>query len=431
MKRLTIAGVILLLSAGAAAAGTLTFREAVAIAMERNPLIAVARNSAEIAGNNAHIGGAGLLPSVDLTGSANYVDTDPASGPETQITMNSADVTAAWTLFDGFGNIYRYKRLTSAERQGALDARDTIEGILVQVASAYYGAAAAQENLRIAERLLEISRERVERARKRADFGQAGLVNVLAAEVDFNSDTVTVVQAAFARDEAIRRLNVLLARDPGTDVEIDTAVEFAGPADYETLRAEAARRNAAYRSSVEALEQARLGVGIARAAWLPRLDLSASYGYDRTAPDFDITLDDHDRGWNVRAAVSINLFDGFRKRVDSKNASIQARTGELLERQARLELDEALASAYESYRNSRTVLDIETRNLDAARVNFTQTRRLYELGQVTSTQFREAQLNLIRAETNVSTARYDARLEEIDLDRLAGRLVAVDDTPTD
>ena len=431
MKRLTIAGVILLLATGAAAAETLTFREAVTIAMERNPLIAVARNSAEIAANSAHIGGAGLLPTIDLSGSANYVDTDPATGPDTKMTMNSADVTAAWTLFDGFGNIYRYRRLSSAERQGELDARDTIEGILVQVAAAYYGAAAAQENLRIAEQLLGISSERVERARKRADFGQAGAVDVLAAEVDFNSDTVTVVQAAFARDEAIRRLNVLLARDVGAAIEIDTEVEFADPADYETIRAEAARRNAAYRSSVEALEQARLGVGIARAAWLPRLDLSASYGYDRTAPDLDITRDEHDRGWNVRAAVSVNLFDGFRKRVDSKNASIRARTGELLEQQARLELDEAIAGAWESYRNSRTVLDLEARNLEAARVNFTQTRRLYELGQVTSTQFREAQLNLIRAETNVSTARYDARLDEIDLDRLAGRLVSIDDGATD
>ena len=423
MKRLTIAGALLVLAAASAAAETLTFEEAVALAIARNPLIAVARNSAEIADNSAHIGGAGLLPRIDLAGSSNYIDTDPAAGPESRMTMNSADVTASYTLFDGFGNVYRYRRLASAGRQGKLDARDRIERILVQVADAYYGAAAARENLRIAEQLLGISSERVERARKRADYGQGGTIDVLAAEVDFNSDTVTVVQAAYAWDEAKRRLNVLLDRDVHADVEIDTAVEFAEPADYETLRAEATGRNAAYLSSIESLDQARHGKAIARAAWLPRLDLSASYGYDRTAPDHDVTLDENDRSWNVRAAVSLNLFDGFQKRVDSKNASLLVRTGELLEKQARLELEEALAGAYESYRNSRTVLALEKRNLESARVNFSQTSKLYDLGQVTSTQFREAQLNLIRAETNVSTARYDARLGEIELDRIAGRLV--------
>jgi outer membrane protein len=126
----------------------------------------------------------------------------------------------------------------------------------------------------------------------------------------------------------------------------------------------------------------------------------------------------------MRATLSFNLFDGFQRRTELQNASIQVKSGELLERQARLDLERDLANAYESYRNSLTVLDLEERNLESAKVNFRRTRELYGLGRVTSTQFREAQLNLIRAETNVSNATYTAKLDEIELLRITGKLLS-------
>jgi outer membrane protein TolC len=416
-------GLALWAAGDAAARELLTFEEAVAIALRRNPRIEVARNSAEIAGNSASIGNADLLPRVDLTGAATFQSTDPSTGPASDLTTTSAELSASYTLFDGLGNIFRYKRLASEGRQGRLEARDQIESTLLSVADAYYGAAAACENLRIARRLLEISQDRLNRVEKREGFGQAGTIDVLAARVDFNSDTVTVVQAEFAWAEAKRTLNVLLDRDIETDFTIEPAVAFADLESLDRLREAARARNASYRSAVESLEQARLGRSIARSAYLPRLDLSASYGYSGTADDFGISIEDPTRSWDVRAALSWNLFDGFQRRIDSKNAAIRVRSQELLEKQARLELDRELAGAYESYRNSRTVLELERRNLEAARLNFQRTRDLYLLGRVTSTQFREAQLNLIRAETNVSTARYDAKLREVELLRITGTLV--------
>lgn len=424
MRRLTTA--IFLVTAAlahGAEAQTLTFREAVSIALEDNPLIAVARNSAEIAGNNAHIGNAGMLPSVDLTASTYYQKSDPVAVPEGAFTVNSASLGASWTVFNGLGNVFRYRRLQSEGRRGEIEARNSIESVLVSVSAAYYRGAAASENLRIARDLLEISRERLERVRNRAVYGQGGTIDVLAAQVDFNSDTVTVVQAGFAWEEARREINALLDRDIDTEFDIDPSVEFIAPGDYEALRASALARNASYLSAVESVRQAKLSKKIARSAWLPRLDLAASYGYDRTVEDFGVDFSGADRGWDVRAVLSLNVFDGFTKYIDSKNASIAVRSNELLERQAMIDLEQSLASAWDSYLNSRTVLELERSNLEAARVNFSRTMELYELGRVTSTQFREAQLNLIRAETNLSTARYNAKLDEVDLLRISGRLV--------
>lgn len=425
-RKITIV-LICVLAAASVKAGEgrlLTFEEAVTLALERNPRIAVARNNALIAKNNVNIGNAGLLPRLDLSGSTFYEKSDPPAGPASDFSSTEAKLTASYTVFDGFSNIFQYRLLESEGKIGELEARANIENVLTEVSAAYYGAAAAYENLNIASHLLEISRERFERTRKRAEFGQGGTVDVLAAEVDFNSDTVTVVQAGYAWDQAKRNLNTLLDRDLSTDFTVERDVTFSEIDSPEVMRKTAMKGNASYRTAVESLNQARISRNITRSAYAPELSLSASYGYDRLTDELDFSLNDPTKSWDVRATLSFNIFNGFRRRIDSKNAALRVRSGELLEKQANLELESALANAHESYRNSLTVLRLEERNLESARVNFKRTSELYNLGQVTSTQFREAQLNLIKAETNVSTATFNAKLDEIELLRITGRLIS-------
>ena len=401
----------------------LTFEEAVALAMERNPRIATARNDARIAGNNASAGNAGLLPRLDFTGSANYNGSNPPSGPETETSLTSVRLSASYTLFNGLGNIYGYRQLKTEEKISRLSAREQIENIIIQVSNTYYGAAEAFENLRISRDLLEISRERLDRVKNRKEFGQAGTVDILAARVDYNTDTVTVVKAQFAWEEAMRNLNSLLNREVETQFEIDPEVELARLRPLGLMRDKALEKNSSYQQAVESVGSASLGHKIARSEFMPQLDLSTSYGWDQYSDGLDFSLNNPTAGWGIQATLSFNIFNGFRRWTDVRNAAIRVRSRQLLEDQALLELDKELVNAYESYSNSRTVLQLEKNNLQSARVNFERTRDLFDLGRVTSTQFREAQLNLTRAETNVISATYEAKLNEIELMRITGELV--------
>jgi outer membrane protein len=169
-------------------------------------------------------------------------------------------------------------------------------------------------------------------------------------------------------------------------------------------------------------------LSIAKSARLPKLDINASYGYNRTADDVHITLDDANLTIRAGASLSFNLFNGFKTRTQIQNAQIEHENQRLLENEARLELEKEIANAFEAYQNSRFVLELEEKNLRAADLNFTRTEELFNLGQVTNTQFREAQLNLIRAKTSISSAKFNAKLKEIELLRLSGQLVAPDST---
>ena len=191
-----------------------------------------------------------------------------------------------------------------------------------------------------------------------------------------------------------------------------------------SLKEEALRRNAGFLASGERVNQAKYDLGLAKAMYLPRLDLSGSYGLSRNADDFDVRLDDPSKTATVGATLSFSLFNGLQTHIQRQNSRIALDNQELLQEQVRLELEKDVTSAFEAYRNSLLVLELEERSVEAAMLNFRRTEELYQLGQVTTTQFREAQLNLIQARSALSAAKYDAKLNEVALLRLSGRLVS-------
>jgi outer membrane protein len=401
----------------------LRFQQAIAIALERNHQVLIARNTAAIAKNSVNIGNANLLPNVSLSTGATFQD--GPSGPESSgsNTTTNAQVQVTYTLFDGLGNFYRFRKLQSGGELGELEARNAIETTLLQVSTAFYTAASAYENLQITRELLSISGERLARAKKRSAYGQARTIDVLSAQVDYLADQVTVTQARFLWDETRRSLNVLLNRDLEHHFTIDTTVEFRQNIDPEQLKSAALSDNAVYLAAREQWVQSRYDLKIVRSQFLPRLDFSGSYGYSQTAPRLNIGLDDAESSLRVGATLSFNLFDGFKRKIESQNAKIRQKNQALSLEQTRLNLEKEVTSAYESYQTSLMILDLEKKYVEAAELNFKRTRELYNLGQVTTTQFREAQLNLIRSRSNLSTARYEARIKDIELLRLTGQLI--------
>ena len=162
---------------------------------------------------------------------------------------------------------------------------------------------------------------------------------------------------------------------------------------------------------------------MARSTHLPRLDLSASYGLNQIITGVDVRLNDPAKSFTVGATVSFSLFNGLKAHIQRQNAQIAVHNQELLKNQARLNLEKDVISTFEAYQNSRLVLELEKHNLEVAVINFQRTEELYQLGRVTTTQFREAQLNLIQAKSGLSAAKYGAKLNEIMLLRLSGRLI--------
>lgn len=391
----------------------LTLEASIAIALENNLSIKVAKYQSEISANNATKGNAGLLPDLSASAGTNY------SEYSSDKISSSTSLNFSYTLFDGFGGSYNYKILNLQKEQGNLTARYAIENVIVDVISGFYQLSEAYDNLDTASENLKISKERLQRSQSKYEFGNINKLEVLNAKVDFNTDNSNFLKSQQAYEEAIREMNVLLGRKAETKIQLIQDDSGFQVFDIEELKSKTLTENAEYLIKASELREDEITVKQAKSGQFPSLNLNSSYSY----------YENKVSGTNSHAqltgglSMSFNIFDGKRKQIEIANAKIQKQISEFEFQNKMLELKKELANAYADYQYNFKILELEEDALEAAKLNFEQTKEYYHLGQVSSTTFREAQLNLVEAQNDKSAARYDAKQSEVNIKKISGMLL--------
>jgi len=410
----------------------ITLQEAVALAIELNYDIQVFENDAEIAKNNAIPGNAGLYPRIDANGNASYSlnnsDVTFSDGTSTnrdgvENTSLGGDVGLTYTLFDGLGNVYAYNQLKELASSADYQTRLNIENTILQVASAYYDVALRTEQIQIVEEALQISRERLTRLDYQYEYGSATRLDRLQAQVDYNTDSTTMINAKLDLRNARRDLNFLLSDYLGESFEIDTTVTYQEDVPLEKILEAAGRNNASLLVASTNVDISEYYLKIARSTQWPVVNVNASYGISKQNFGIGFFQTNRSHGLDLGASVSFNLFNGFVTRTQIQNARVNLESSQVLLDKSKASLNRDVRIAYDIYENSLKVLGIEKTNLATAELNFQRTEEQFRLGTVNNTQFREAQLNMLQARNNISIAKYNAKLAEIELIRLSGEML--------
>ena len=108
-----------------------------------------------------------------------------------------------------------------------------------------------------------------------------------------------------------------------------------------------------------------------------------------------------------------------------KNSKIAYKNQELLKNQVLLEVDRDILNALETYENRLEIYKIQEQAVITNQSNFERSREQFQLGRITSIQFRQAQIDLLNAQTVKNLAKYDAKLAEVQLLQLAGQILNV------
>ncbi|WP_372945789.1 TolC family protein, partial [Muriicola sp.] len=129
---------------------------------------------------------------------------------------------------------------------------------------------------------------------------------------------------------------------------------------------------------------------------------------------------------NFGARLTWNLFDGGSTAVRVKNAKIAFENQDLLKKQIELEVDRDILNALQIYENRLAIYAIQEQNVITNENNFERSREQFQLGRITSIEFRQAQINLLNAQTNKNLSKYDAKLAELQLLQLTGQLLNIE-----
>ena len=423
----------------------LTKEEAIEQALEQNFNILVARNDVKIADNNKNILNSGYLPSLTGIAGADYnrddstiefpgqVDED--GNPRPDVTLDKAEsqrynagLNLDYTLFDGLGRLYNYRILKEQYNLSELQARQTIELTIVELMSVYYEVARLSENENVQQEALDISKDRITRLEYAFEYGQATKLDILNAEVDLTNDSINLLNTQRLLKNTKRDLNVVLNRDLTHTFAVDTTVRFLPELEIDVILESASANNVTVLQTESNLAINDYDIRVSKSGYLPRIGLLGSYGWNlnqSAASAFFPGVNNETFSLGVGASLTWNLFDGGATITRVKNSKIAFKNQELVKNQVLLEVDRDILNAVETYENRLEIFKIQEQAVVTNQSNFERSREQFQLGRITSIQFRQAQIDLLNALTVKNLAKYDAKLAEVQLLQLAGQILNV------
>ena len=93
--------------------------------------------------------------------------------------------------------------------------------------------------------------------------------------------------------------------------------------------------------------------------------------------------------------------------------------------QQKVNIENNLKNTWENYNNQLFILTAQEQNVLTNQNNFDRTQERFKLGQITSVEFRQAQINLINSKTAYNNAKFDAKLIELQLLQLSGDIMNI------
>ncbi|MFD0932664.1 TolC family protein [Psychroflexus salinarum] len=412
--------------------------QAIELVLSKNFDIEVSENNLEIADNNQGILNSGYLPTLSTSFGYDFSLQDrlaevegrePIDQNDLETRSYRASLDLNYTVFDGLGRLYNYKSLKEQYDLSGLEVRETIENTLIQMFTVYYEVARIYENVQILEQTMEISNERVKRSNYQFQFGQNSKLVVLNAEVDAANDSINLINARQNLENTRRDLMLILNIEFEKEFKVDTLVNFIPELLIAQYIEKAEENNVSVLKIERNLTISDYDIKISRSGYFPQIDLFGSYGWNRNIspespffPGSTQTLE----GLSAGVSLSWNLFDGGQTAVRVQNAKVGYKTQEVLKDQIKFQVKRDISNAFNNYKNRLYIFELQEQNVITNKNNFDRSKEQFSIGQITSIEFRQAQINLINAQTSRNLAKYDAKIAELQLLQLTGQLLNID-----
>ena len=253
-----------------------------------------------------------LLPTVSAVGSGSKqrVPADlSTTGHRQTIEQYSANLGVASWEIDFFGRIRSLKQKALEEYLATEHARRSAQILLVSsVASAYLSLVADRESLRLAETTLVSQRDAYVLIKRRYDLGLVTQLDLYRVQTQVDSargDIARFIQRV-AQDE--NALNLLVGSVTPGELLSTHLGEVSPPQFIRTgLSSEVLLRRPDVLHAESLLKAANANIGAARAAFFPRISLTAALG--TASADLSGLFKSGSGSWSFAPEVAIPIFD--------------------------------------------------------------------------------------------------------------------------
>jgi outer membrane protein len=399
-----------------APARTITFDDALRLALQQNTTVKQAENSAAMNSATVTQQKLAFLPNLSVSANSaqnygrNFSQTDGQIVDQTINTMN-AGLSSSVTLFDGMKNVANLKSAQAEERAGESDLARAKQTAVFTVASNFLSLITQQQQLAVQQQNLAAQEALENQISQFVKAGSRPISDLYQQQASVASAQAAVVSAQNAVELAKVDLIQTLQLDPRgtyafqapTIADTSTTKQF----DLDSLldRAFAQRPDLAAQQS--RLDAAKQDVKAASASKWPTISLTGGYNSGVSSASDISFLDqlNQRRGGSLGIGVSIPIFDRGATQAATEKAEIAEQNADLALQTQRQQVALDVRRAYLEYQAAVQQLAAADAQQKAAALAVSTTQQRYQVGAATLVEVTQARSTEVQAQSAYITAR--------------------------
>jgi len=310
-----------------------TLQQAIAIAVEKSPVLASARANRELTQIPINLARTAVFPNISATGSTTRSNssgrgTTNQNGQQTiggSFTSTGLNANMRQLIYDGGRVIAQIHQARANAVAGSQTYERQLETLTFNVASAYFTALQDEAATRLAAQVVNQNSVQESLVRAQLQAGTASRVDLATAEVPVAQARVSLVRAQGTQATALAAFANALGLDADIAVAHANAANTTSTAplvpvlSYDQALARALLLRPDYLSAQSTVLAAKYNVQVQRSGLYPTLSGSATYGTNSTT----VSGTDFRPSSSIGATLSIPIFDQGVTRAETEQAQAQ------------------------------------------------------------------------------------------------------------
>lgn len=365
------------------------------------------------------------FPSVGAQGSYNNLriaengSSHLPPGAQADIDYSNLSVGLGWEL-DLWGRI---RNASAAARAGLLASeqarRAVVQTLVSDVAGAYFLLSDLDLELEITQRALKLREDSLELVQLRVDNGYSSEIDLRQAEVLVKSARTALTGLELQNEQTENQLGILLGRNPGPVVRGRPLVEQGlAPRLPAGLPSTLLDRRPDIRQAEQQLIGDHAVVALAKAAYFPRLSLTASTGFESSA--LLNLLKSSNGTWFFGLLGSLPIFNAGAIRAGVRSAEARRQQALLFYRQTVQQAFREVADSLAGYRKLAELRTQQEELVESLRLSVELGDLRYKGGVASYLEFLDSERQLLDAQLLLVQIRREELTNVVTLYRALG-----------
>ena len=409
MRRLSVFLAVFLCASAVSAQRKWTLQECIDYAMEHNITLQKARLLQQSAAEELRASQSALLPSVSAStnqslGYRPWQDAGVTTVTNGQVNAKvdkfyyngSYGLNASWTVWNGNRNRNNVKLSRLAERQAEAEMETSANSIQERIAQLFVQVLYLNEAVKVSESSVETSRKNEDRGQEMLAVGKLSKADVAQLTAQRASDEYSVVEAQGQLANYKLQLKQLLelTGDDEFDVAIPTTTDEQALENIPSLASvyeQALLNRPEIKNARLAIESSELNVSIAKAGWLPNVNLTGGIGTSTNSLS--------DNGWGTQIKSNFDASAGVTLSVpifDQRQTKTAVNKARIQQQQAQLDLQDQQKQLYQTIEGFWLDATVNQEKFRMALLTLQSEQQSYDL---LSEQFRVGLKNIVELMT--------------------------------